>query len=47
MAVPFKFAWDGNHVGAGAVGGVTHYVYFLVDLFHRRIGGESSLSVEA
>jgi len=31
VAVPFKFAWDGNHVGAGAVGGVKHYVYFLVD----------------
>ena len=31
VAVPFKFAWDGNHDGAGGVGGVTHYVYFLVD----------------
>jgi hypothetical protein len=31
VAVPFKFAWDGKHVGAASVGGVKHYVYFLVD----------------
>jgi hypothetical protein len=31
VAVPFKFAWEGNHVGAASVGGVKHYVYFLAD----------------
>ncbi|MGI8919014.1 MAG: hypothetical protein ACR2H6_10465 [Pyrinomonadaceae bacterium] len=31
VAVPFKFGWDGNHVGAGAVGGVAHFVYFFFD----------------
>lgn len=31
VAVPFRFAWDGSHVGAGAVGVVKHYVYFVVD----------------
>jgi hypothetical protein len=31
VAVPFRFAWDGEHVGAAFVGGVKHYVYFLVD----------------
>jgi hypothetical protein len=31
VAVPFRFAWDVAHVEAGAVGGVKHYVYFLVE----------------
>ena len=31
VAVPFRFAWDGDHVGAGAVTAIKHYVYFLVD----------------
>lgn len=31
VAVPFKFEWDGNHVGASALGGVEHHVYFLFD----------------
>ncbi len=32
VAVPFKFAWEGNDVGAASVGGVKHYVYFLRDV---------------
>ena len=31
VAVPFKFGWEGNHVGAGFVGGIKHYVYFIFD----------------
>lgn len=31
VAVPFNYVWDGEHVGAGGVGGVTHKVYFLYD----------------
>jgi len=32
LAVPFSFGWEGrNEVVAGAVGGVGHYVFFLVD----------------
>lgn len=31
VVVPFIFAWEGDHVAAGAVGGVKHYVYFLVE----------------
>lgn len=31
IAVPFMFEWDGNDVHAGAVGGVEHRVYFLVE----------------
>jgi hypothetical protein len=30
VAVPFKFAWDDDHVAAASVGGVKHYVYFYV-----------------
>ena len=31
IAVPFIYVWEGGHVGAGAVGGVKHLVYFLSD----------------
>jgi hypothetical protein len=31
VAAPFIYAWEGNHVGAGFIGGVNHYVYFLSD----------------
>jgi hypothetical protein len=31
VAIPFRFVWEGNDVGAGGVGGVEHLVYFLVD----------------
>jgi hypothetical protein len=31
VAVPFNFEWDGNDVDAGAIGGVKHHVFFLVD----------------
>ncbi|MDQ3820070.1 MAG: hypothetical protein M3362_20665 [Acidobacteriota bacterium] len=31
VAAPFIYSWEGNHVGAGFIGGVNHYVYFLVD----------------
>jgi hypothetical protein len=31
VAVPFTYSWEGNHVGAGFVGGVNHDVYFLAD----------------
>ena len=32
VAVPFSFTWEGkNDVVAGGVGGVGHYVFFLVD----------------
>jgi hypothetical protein len=31
VAVPFAYAWEGNYIGAGFVGGVQHHVYFLFD----------------
>lgn len=31
VAVPFTYAWEGKQVGAGSIGGVNHYVYFLAD----------------
>lgn len=29
VAVPFSYAWEGDYVNAGAIGGVSHLVYFL------------------
>jgi hypothetical protein len=29
VAVPFVYAWESHHVGAGFVGGLQHLVYFL------------------
>jgi hypothetical protein len=31
VAVPFTYSWEGGHVGAGFIGGVAHYVYFLAE----------------
>ena len=31
VAVPFIYAWEGDHVAVGSVGGVNHLVYFLSD----------------
>jgi hypothetical protein len=36
VAVPFVYVWEGDHVGAGLVGGVNHLVYFLSDDFPAR-----------
>ena len=31
VAAPFIYSWEGNHVGAGLIGGVNHHVYYLAE----------------